>query len=330
MTIMITGGAGYIGSHCVALLKAANQPLVVVDNMVNGHTPLLQEAPHLPLNTQDVAAMAQAMTEHKVTAVMHFAAFAYVGESCTDPGKYYENNVYGTLCLLQAMRQAGVKRLIFSSTCATYGIPQTVPITEATPQSPVNPYGHSKLMVEQILRDFATAHEMQFLAFRYFNAAGADPQGRIGEWHEPETHLIPLALQAITGKAPALKVFGNDYPTPDGTCVRDYIHVTDIAKAHVMGLDYLVQGGASNFLNIGTGTGYSVKQIIAQCEATTGKTVPHTYGPRRPGDPPELVANPAQIRQVLGWQPDFSDLATIIKTAWAWEQARQQLKVSMI
>ena len=325
MTILITGGAGYIGSHCLSLLTRQNQPVVVVDTLSNGHMPLLQGARHEAISTLDTSALIEVMKRYEVTAVMHFAAFAYVGESCQDPSKYYHNNVQGTLSLLDAMRACKVNQLIFSSTCATYGIPTTVPITEETPQNPVNPYGFTKLVVEHMLRDFAAAYGIQYLAFRYFNAAGADPEGRIGEWHEPETHLIPLALQAITGDAAPLQIFGTDYPTPDGTCVRDYIHVLDIAQAHVSGLDYLRQGGANDFLNIGTGNGYSVKQILDQCQEVTGKPVPHTVGPRRPGDPPELIANPAKIKSVLGWQPQYSDLQTIIKTAWAWEQTRKQL-----
>jgi UDP-glucose 4-epimerase len=330
MTILITGGAGYIGSHCVTLLQQANQPIVVVDTLSNGHRPLAQGAVLEQVSILNTDAITALLLKHQVTAVMHFAAFAYVGESCEDPSKYYHNNVLGTLSLLDAMRAANVNQLIFSSTCATYGIPHHIPITEDTPQQPVNPYGYTKLAVEHMLRDFSTAYGLKFLAFRYFNAAGADPDCRTGEWHEPETHLIPLALQAITGDAPPLKVFGTDYPTPDGTCVRDYIHVLDIAKAHIMGLDYLRAGGASDFLNIGTGNGYSVKQILDQCEKTTGKPVPHSFAPRRPGDPPELVANPAKIKATLGWHPEWSRLDTIIQTAWAWEQHRRKSNVMVV
>jgi UDP-glucose 4-epimerase len=325
MSILVTGGAGYIGSHCLALLKQQQTPVIVIDNMVNGHPHLLQDVPCVQADTSDTATLISVMQQHQVTAVMHFAAFAYVGESYTDPAKYYLNNITGTQCLLDAMRAAKVNQLIFSSTCATYGSPAELPITEATPQQPVNPYGFTKLAVEHMLNDYANAYGLNYLAFRYFNAAGAHPDGHIGEWHTPETHLIPLALQATLGLVPPISVFGDDYPTPDGTCIRDYIHVTDIATAHVMGLDYLQKEGRERFLNIGTGKGYSVKQILNACEQVTGKPVPHHISPRRQGDPAVLVADPSLIKSVLGWQPQYSELPKLISTAFQWEQTRQQL-----
>ena len=252
--------------------------------------------------------------------MIHFAAYAYVGESVTDPGKYYRNNVAGTLSLLEAMHRAGTDKLVFSSTCATYGIPASVPIREDSPQHPINPYGRTKLVVEQMLGDFQAAHGLNAIALRYFNAAGADPEGETGERHDPETHLIPLALDAVAGTGPALTVNGDDYDTPDGTCVRDYIHVTDLADAHVRAMSRLLGGGSSDRINLGTGTGSSIRDVLEAVGSVAGRGVPHSFGPRRPGDPPVLVADPSRAGEVLGWTPQYSDLETIVQTAWAWHR----------
>ena len=253
---------------------------------------------------------------------MHFAAYAYVGESVAEPGRYYGNNVLGTLTLLESLRDAGIGRFVFSSTCATYGIPSRVPIDEDHPQAPINPYGSSKLMVERILADFDRAHGLQSVALRYFNAAGADPDGEIGECHEPETHAIPLAIQAALGRLQRFQVFGTDYPTPDGSAIRDYVHVSDLADAHVRALEYLVSGGSSTALNLGTGQGHSVLQVVAAVEAETGRRVPLERAERRPGDPAVLVAEAARARTTLGWSPAFTDLREIVRTAVAWERRR--------
>jgi UDP-glucose 4-epimerase len=257
-----------------------------------------------------------------IRAVMHFAAFINVGESVTNPAKYYRNNVVGTLTLLEAMLAANVKTFVFSSTCATYGIPQTVPIPEDHPQSPINPYGMTKLMVEKILADFGAAYDLRSVYFRYFNAAGADPDARLGEDHHPETHLIPLVLQAALGKRDSISIYGTDYPTPDGTCVRDYIHVADLAQAHVLGLDYLLQGGESNVFNLGNGNGFSVRQVIEATMAVTGQEIPVVESDRRPGDPPALVGSSDRARSILGWNPQYADLNLILRLAWAWHQKR--------
>jgi UDP-glucose-4-epimerase GalE len=249
---------------------------------------------------------------------MHFAAYAYVGESVDQPGKYYRNNVSGSLTLLEAMRDHGIRYFIFSSTCATYGEPQQIPISEDHKQAPINPYGHSKLMIEQMLSDFDTAHDLKSVALRYFNAAGADPDGDTGEDHDPETHLIPLVLDAAIGKRPSITIFGDDYDTPDGTCIRDYIHVTDLADAHVKALKYLEQGGNTTKFNLGNGTGFSVKDVIDTAQKVTGKDIPVVIGKRRPGDPPRLVGDAARIRKELNWSPEYPDLDTIIETAWKW------------
>jgi UDP-arabinose 4-epimerase len=253
---------------------------------------------------------------------MHFAAYAYVGESVQDPGKYYRNNVAGTLALLEAMRDHSIGHFVFSSTCATYGIPERVPIGEASPQVPINPYGASKLMIERMLTDFEVAHGLRSISLRYFNAAGADPGGDIGEDHDPETHLIPLAIRAAQRGAPSLAIFGTDYDTPDGTAIRDYIHVADLAEAHVLALADLLGGGPSVMLNLGTGTGYSVRDVVRTIEAVGGRPVPVRESPRRAGDPPVLVADPKQAMQRLKWQPVYSDLSTIIETAWRWHDSR--------
>lgn len=321
--VLVTGGAGYVGSHaCKALAAAGYQP-IVFDNLVYGHEQAVRWGPLEQGDVGDRARLDAVIERYRPEAVMHFAAYAYVGESVVDPGKYYRNNTAGTLTLLEAMRDHGIARLVFSSTCATYGVPDEVPIPETNAQRPINPYGTSKLMVEMMLRDFDAAHGLRSMALRYFNAAGADPDGHIGEMHDPETHLIPLALDAASGRGPALNLFGDDYDTPDGTCVRDYIHVSDLAVAHVLALEALERNGASDAFNLGTGHGHSVRQVIAGVERITGLPVPHDITPRRPGDPASLVAEASRSARELGWLPAMSDLDTILATAWAWHQKAQ-------
>jgi UDP-arabinose 4-epimerase len=319
-TILVTGGAGYIGSHCCKALAAAGHSPVVLDNLVYGHEAAVRWGPLEKGDLADRAWLDTMFEKHRPAAVIHFAAYAYVGESVVDPGKYYRNNVGAALELIEATVRNQVRALVFSSTCATYGIPAQVPIAEHAPQVPINPYGRSKLMVEQILEDFDHAHHLKSICLRYFNAAGADPDGGLGECHDPETHLIPLALDAAAEVRPALTVYGDDYATLDGTCVRDYIHVTDLAAAHVLALDRLLAGNPSDRINLGTGQGASIRDVMTAIERVTGRPVPHGFGPRRAGDPPALVADPTRARVVLGWEPRLSDLDTIIATAWAWHQ----------
>lgn len=320
--VIVTGGAGYVGSHSAKALADAGYNPVTVDNLGRGFREAVQWGPLEIGDTSDRAFLDHVIERWKPKAVIHFAAFSYVGESVTDPALYYRNNVMGTLTLLEALRDHGIRNLVFSSTCAVYGVPDAVPIVETEKRQPISPYGASKLMVEQILSDFGTAHGLRSVALRYFNAAGADPGGTIGENHDPETHLIPLAIDAALGHGPELKVFGDDYPTPDGTCIRDYIHVADLASAHVKALAYLEGGGESVALNLGTGTGLSVKQIIDAVAAGAGHPVPHTIGPRRPGDPPALYADPRKAKSLLGWEPQHSDVDTIVQTAVAWTRRR--------
>lgn len=326
-TILVTGGSGYIGSHCVKALLDAGRRVLVVDNLCTGYQRLTVSDDFAAVDILNTEALIAALKKYEIGAVMHFAAHAYVGESVQDPEKYYRNNVMGTLSLLTAMRQLQINQLIFSSTCAVYGNPQKLPLTEDHPLNPVNPYGMTKRVVEAMLHDFSQAYGLQYVSLRYFNAAGADPDGRLGECHNPETHLIPLVLQAASGRKSDITVFGSDYDTPDGTCIRDYIHIADIAKAHVMSLDYLETNEQSNIFNVGTEHGYSVNQIIAACEKVTGKKIKVVEGERRPGDPPVLVASAEKIRNVLGWQPDFDNLDNIIQTAWRWEQSEAGIKV---
>lgn len=320
-TVLVTGGAGYVGSHaCKALARAGYVP-VTLDNLVNGHRRAVRWG---PLEVGDIADMALVhglVAKYQPLAVLHFAAFAYVGESVADPSKYYLNNVVGGLKLLEACRTRGVDKIVFSSTCATYGVPEKLPIDEDQPQRPVNPYGWSKLVVERALLDYDRACGLRSVSLRYFNAAGADPEGEIGELHEPETHLIPLVLDAIAGTRPNLTVNGSDYPTPDGTCVRDFIHVTDLASAHVAALEHLLAGGATLALNLGTGSGHSVLQVVEAAEQATGGKVPLAFGPRRPGDPPVLVADAARAAAALRWRPRHSSLHDIVASAWAWHRA---------
>jgi UDP-glucose 4-epimerase len=324
-TILVTGGAGYIGSHAVLALQQAGYQVVILDNLVYGHQDLVDRVLKVELvvgDTNDRALLDRLFASRRFDAVMHFAAYAYVGESVSHPDKYYRNNVLGTLTLLEAMVAADIKHFVFSSTCATYGVPQEVPIPEDHPQDPINPYGATKLMVERILADFDVAYGLKAVCFRYFNAAGADPQGRIGEDHQPETHLIPLVLMAALGKRESIGIFGTDYPTPDGTCIRDYIHVNDLADAHVLGLKYLMQGGASDRFNLGNGNGFSVKEVIEAARVVTGKPIVAVEHDRRAGDPPALVGSGDKARQILGWNPQYADLTVILQHAWAWHQHR--------
>lgn len=323
MKLLVVGGAGYIGSHMVQHLINADHDVVVADNFSTGLRDALVAAGLSEVAALDIAdakALSALFSLHHFDAVLHFASFIQVGESVSEPGKYYANNLAATLTLLQAMVQAGVKRFIFSSTAAVYGDPVYVPIDEAHPKSPINPYGRSKWMVEQMLEDFDRAYGLKSVCLRYFNAAGADPGGLLGERHEPETHLIPLVMQAASGRRKAITVFGRDYDTPDGTCIRDYIHVSDLVNAHALALDYLQQGGESAAFNLGNGNGFSVQEVIETARRVTGRDIPLADAPRRPGDPPRLVADASKARSVLGWKPRFIDLETIVAHAWAWEQ----------
>ena len=317
--VLVTGGAGYIGSHACKALAAAGYVPVTYDNLSRGHRHAVRWGPLVEGDIADRAAVATVLKTHRISSVMHFAAFAYVGESGTDPALYYSNNVCGTLSLLDAMREAGVNRIVFSSSCATYGLPDSVPIRETMAQHPVNPYGETKLAIERVLRWYGPAYGLRSVALRYFNAAGCDRAGEIGEEHDPETHLIPLVLRAALGTAPPVQIFGTDYPTPDGTAIRDYIHVDDLAAAHVRAVEYLAAGGESAAVNLATGNGYSVREIIAAVTKAVGREVPRREAPRRAGDPPALVADPSLAAQLLGWRAACSDLDTIIETALAWE-----------
>lgn len=320
MNVLVAGGAGYIGSHTVKRLKEAGHAPVIYDNLSRGHKAVadILRVPAIFADLNDRPTLTKALTDHKIETVMHFAAYAYVGESVDRPLLYYQNNVATTISVLQAMADAGVKRFVFSSTCATYGDPERVPITEDLKKAPVSPYGRSKLMVEQILLDHLAADKtFSFAALRYFNASGCAMDGTIGEDHDPETHLIPVILQAIMGIRPGITVFGADYPTKDGTNVRDYIHVEDLAEAHILAMEKL-SPGESIFANLGTGRGFSVKEIIATAEKVTGKKVPVTFGPRRPGDAIALYADPSYAKQRLGWEAKFKDPEAIIRSAWQW------------
>lgn len=324
-TILVTGGAGYIGSHAVLALQQAGYRVIVLDNLVYGHRDIAEAVLKVELiegDTNDRALLDNLFATRNISAVMHFAAYAYVGESVTDPAKYYQNNFVGTLTLLEAMLAASVKHFVFSSTCATYGVPKTIPIPEDHPQNPINPYGATKLMVERVLTDFDKAYDFKSVCFRYFNAAGADPDGRLGEDHTPETHLIPLVLQTALGLRDSIAIFGTDYSTPDGTCIRDYIHVTDLAQAHVLGLSYLLNGGNTTIFNLGNGNGFSVREVIDTARQVTGREIPAIEHDRRPGDPPALVGSGDRARSILGWKPQYADLQTILSHAWIWHQKR--------
>ncbi len=318
--ILIVGGAGYIGSHTNKVLNASGYKTVVFDNLCTGHRRLARWGEFFKGDLGKPADLARCFNKYRVSAVMHFAAFAAVGESMADPAKYYRNNVANTLNLLDAMRAAGVKNLIFSSSAATYGEPVKVPLTEIHPQNPINPYGRTKLMMEQAMADYGEAYGIKHIALRYFNAAGADPDGETGELHDPETHLIPLALDAAAGRGKGLKVFGGDYKTPDGTCLRDYIHVMDLAQAHLLALKYLEKGGKSGGFNLGNGKGFSVREVISVAEKITGRKIITVMAPRRAGDPAVLVASSSKARKVLGWTPKYAALETIITHAWQWHR----------
>lgn len=319
-SVLVVGGAGYIGCHAARELRRRGYEVIVYDNLSTGHRFL---ADGFELTVGDIADSAKLKTVlRRVDAVMHFAAHAYVGESVSNPRKYFQNNVIDGLCLLNAAVDCGVRKFIFSSTCATYGIPQMIPMTEKSPRLPINPYGATKLAFENALEAYGQAYGLRFVSFRYFNAAGADESGEVGEVHVPETHLIPSAFEAIHHERPQLEIFGTDYPTPDGTCIRDYIHVNDLAKAHVVGIEYLEQG-ESTALNLGTGQGHSVRAVISTIERVTGRRVPQRIAPRRVGDPPQLIADPSLAQRVLNWKAKRS-LEDIVATAWNWDQRRRK------
>ncbi|HEY3395045.1 MAG TPA: UDP-glucose 4-epimerase GalE [Lacipirellulaceae bacterium] len=317
MRVLVTGGAGYVGSHSAKLLAERGHEVTVVDNLAEGHRAAVGKLPLVVADLLDRERITELIHDKRIEAVMHFAAFAYVGVSVTEPAKYYHNNIVGTLALLDAMRAGGVERIVFSSTCATYGNPLRVPITEDHPQNPISPYGFTKLAIEHALADYARAYNLGYAALRYFNASGAATDGTIGEDHDPETHLIPLVLQVALRQRTHAEIFGTDYPTPDGTCIRDYIHVDDLATAHLAALEQLKPGDQLK-LNLGTGEGASVKQVIDHCREVTGHPIPTREGPRRAGDPPELVADPSAAKRALGWEAKYKDVRTIIETAWRW------------
>lgn len=324
-TILVTGGAGYIGSHAALALKKAGYNVIILDNLSYGHQEIVDDVLQVKLiigDTSDRTLLDQLFTTHKIDGVIHFAAYIAVGESVQEPGKYYSNNVASTLNLLEAMLAHGINKIVFSSTCAVYGMPQEVPMTESHPHNPLSPYAASKDMVERILSDFDTAFNLKSVAFRYFNACGADPGGLLGEDHTPETHLIPLALLTALKKRETLYIFGTDYDTPDGTCVRDYIHVNDLADAHVLGLKYLLAGGASEVFNLGNGNGFSVREVIETAREVTGLEIPVVESDRRAGDAPILVGSSQKVREMLGWNPNYADLKQIISHAWQWHQKR--------
>jgi UDP-glucose 4-epimerase len=320
MRILVTGGAGYVGSHCLRRLLAAGHEATVYDNLYQGHRQAVPAGLLVEGDLRDEAKLTALLRDRKIEAVMHFAALALVGESVQKPDLYYRNNVLGSFHLLEAMRQAGVGRIVFSSTTATYGTPETMPIAETTPQQPINPYGFSKLVVEHMLDDYAAAYGFGFAALRYFNAAGAAPDGSIGEDHTPESHLIPIVLQVALGQRESISIFGDDYPTPDGTCVRDYVHVEDLASAHLAALERLQPGKAIK-VNLGTGRGYSVREVIDACRKFTGHPIPAVTAPRRAGDPPTLIADARLAKQLLDWTPRYATIESIVETAWRWHQA---------
>ena len=316
--ILVVGGAGYIGSHMCKYLHGKGMQPVVLDNLSYGHRDAVKWGPLYKGDMDDPELLSRIFAKHSIEAAMHFAAFCYVGESVQNPLKYYKNNIASTLGLLGGMLEHGVNKLIFSSSCASYGEPEHIPIVEEHPQRPINPYGRSKLMVEQILDDLDAANDFKSVCLRYFNAAGADPDGELGEDHDPETHLIPLVLQTALGQRRELTVFGNDYPTPDGTCVRDYIHIQDLAQAHFLSLQHLLDNGESRKYNLGNGNGYSILDVIQTALTITGKKIPYTYTKRREGDPATLIGSAERILGEFGWKPEFDTLESIIKTAWNW------------
>jgi UDP-glucose 4-epimerase len=320
--ILVTGGAGYIGSHYVLHERTGRRNVLVLDDLSRGHREAVLDAPLVTASLDDRKALDDLFSAHRIDAVVHFAAFTYVGESVTEPARYYRNNVAGTLTLLEAMRDHGVRVLVFSSSCATYGQPEYVPLDERHPQRPISPYGETKFVVERMIEAFGNAYGLRYALLRYFNAAGADSEGRIGEVHEPEAHLIPLALQVAAGRRESLQVFGTDYPTPDGTCIRDYIHVADLARVHSLALDRLMSGEPKGIYNLGTETGHSVREVIDAVTRITGRGVRVEETARRPGDPARLVASAALARSELGWKPKH-DLGDSVSSAWRWEQQRR-------
>ena len=324
MAILVTGGAGYIGSHTVADLLERGEEVVVIDNLLTGHQEALLGGKFYEGDLRDKELLTRIFAENDITAVIHFAASSLVGESMQNPFKYYDNNVYGAMCLLDAMQQAGVKKIVFSSTAATYGEPEKVPIEESDRTEPANVYGETKLMMERMMNWFDKVHGIRYVALRYFNAAGAHTSGKIGEDHRPESHLIPLVLQTALGQREFISVFGEDYPTEDGTCVRDYIHVSDLADAHIKSVEYLNNEGASNVFNLGNGQGFSVKQVIETAVKVTGHDIPVKFEARRSGDPAVLVASSDKARSVLGWKPSYNQLEDIISGAWQWHESHPQ------
>ncbi len=319
MNVLVTGGAGYIGSHAVKRLREAGHNVVVMDNLFRGHRQAVpDDAPFEAIDLRESEAIAHALKRYDIECVMHFAALAYVGESVDQPLRYYDNNTNGSISLLRAMDSVGVKKLVFSSTCATYGIPEQMPIVETMPQKPINPYGWSKLFVERILIDYAAANsDFAFTALRYFNVAGLAEDGTLGEDHEPETHIIPVILLTALGKRRSISIFGDDYPTPDGTCIRDYIHVQDLVDAHILAMDNL-EPGDGDFYNLGIGKGYSVKEVVEAAKSVTGVGFRVETGPRRAGDPPQLYANADKLGSAIGFKPRFTDIHEVIETAWRW------------
>lgn len=324
--ILVTGGAGYIGSHTLRALAKKEFAPVCFDNLSTGFREFAGEAPLVHADLADKGALDDVFRRNSIEAVVHFASHALVEESCRNPHKYYHDNILNCLNLLEAMRNHDVKLIVFSSTCATYGIPVQVPISESTPRNPVNPYGFTKMVIERILEDYGRAYGLRFVALRYFNAAGADPDGTIGEWHKPETHLIPRLFEAALGRAEGAQVYGDDYPTRDGTCIRDYIHVADLASAHVAALDYLISGNPSDFFNLGTGYGLTVLEVLDQVIRTSGKHFPFRKLPRRAGDPPALVADPAKAGSILQWRARHSSIEEIVESAWNWHKRRPASK----
>lgn len=320
--VLITGGAGYVASHTCKALAASGYRPISLDNLIYGHPWAVQWGPLIVGDIADSSVLDQIFSEHHPIAVIHFAAYAYVGESVTHPAKYYRNNVAGSISLLEAMRRSGCKHIIFSSSCSTYGLPIQVPIPDDHPQHPISPYGRTKLMMEQIIRDYGEAYGIRYAILRYFNAAGADPEGQIGEDHNPETHLIPLLLQTVQGRRECTDVYGADYETPDGTAIRDYIHVTDLASAHLLALKHLTRTGRSLCVNLGTGQGHSVMEVIQAVQQVTGKPVAYRLTGRRPGDPPALVAKVDKASSELGWKPAIIDIRDIVSTAWNWHRAQ--------
>jgi UDP-glucose 4-epimerase len=317
--ILITGGAGYIGSHANKILNKRGHETVVYDNLSRGHREFVKWGHFVEGDLADKDRLRFCFETYKISAVMHYGAFCYVGESVTHPSEYYRNNVANTLNLLEVMVEYGVKYFIFSSSCSTYGNPLQIPMTEDHPQQPINPYGKSKLMIEQILRDYDKAYGIRNVFLRYFNAAGADPEGEIGEWHEPETHLIPLALQVAARQREHIHIYGTDYETPDGTCIRDYIHINDLAEGHLLALKYLQNGAPSDSFNLGNGSGFSVKEVIDAARRVTGKYIKVVTAERREGDPPILVGSSDKARKILNWLPQYQNIDDIIKTAWIWQ-----------